>query len=276
MMNCDEMGPGHLWNVSHHISLPKIVCGWTLCMNLTAGCLRRGNGAIWLSGPGRLHTDTRLLQGFLHWIANQLPWKQQEVKSLVVGTNDSAEACHLVGTKTLKLDGVPYCTLFFLVPSCPCSLAPCCRNHRKSQKHPIVRPIAMVLVWINIFMGSRGHWEYLPATQHIISVVWEFSGFPTGFPTSPAGIDGILWINGQKHNIGKAIMLPTIPRHSPPSCRKISCGIIGDGSTTWIELNCPADENMASLQFFLNVFWRSQTRFWTTKLLLFCSVCNFC
>ena len=103
--------------------------------------------AIWLSGPGRLHTDTRLLQGFLHWIANQLPWKQQEVKSLVVGTNDSAEACHLVGTKTLKLDGVPYCTLFFFgVPSCPCSLAPCCRNHRKSQKHPIVRPIAMVLV----------------------------------------------------------------------------------------------------------------------------------
>jgi hypothetical protein len=76
-------------------------------MNLTAGCLRRGNGAIWLSGPGRLHTDTRLLQGFLHWIANQLPWKQQEVKSLVVGTNDGAEACHLVGTKTLKLDGVP-------------------------------------------------------------------------------------------------------------------------------------------------------------------------
>lgn len=127
------------------------------------------------------------------------------------------------------------------------------------------------------FFGSRGHWEYLPATQHIISVVWEFSGLPTGLPTSPAGINGILWINGQKHNIRKAIMLPTIPRHSPPSCRKISCGIIGDGSTTWIELNCPvdADENMASLQFFLNVFWRSQTRFWTTKLLLFCSVCKF-
>ena len=138
--------------------------------------------AMELSGPGRLHTDTRLLQGFLHWIANQLPWKQQEVKSLVVGTNDGAEACHLVGTKTLKFDGVPYCTLFFFgLPSCPCSLAPCCRNHRKSQKHPIVRPIAMVLVWINIFLDLEGTGNISPQPSTSFQWYGSFLGFLLGF-----------------------------------------------------------------------------------------------